>query len=99
MALLRDAGQRAAAVGRADAREAEVHDLDDAVGPDHDVLRLEVAVDDPGTVRRLERGRALPHQVERLRQLGRTFAQPLRSDTPSTNSVAMNHVPSTWPTS
>ena len=36
-------------------REPEVHHLDDAVAPDHDVLRLDVAVDDAAAVRRGKR--------------------------------------------
>ncbi len=36
-------------------RDSEIHDLHLAVGGDHDVARLDVAVHDPGTVRILER--------------------------------------------
>ena len=42
-------GLRKAGVARAS--DAEVHDLDVAIGLDHDVLRLDVAVDDAGCVR------------------------------------------------
>ena len=38
-------------------REAEVQDLDEAVGPEHDVLGLEVAVHDAGGVRGAQRRR------------------------------------------
>ncbi|MGC4123268.1 MAG: hypothetical protein QM765_53615 [Myxococcales bacterium] len=39
---------------RARQREPEVRDADPAVGADEDVLRLEVAVHEPGAVRRLK---------------------------------------------
>ena len=40
-------------------RDAEVHQLHDAVGPDHDVLGLDVAVQDAAGVRVGERARDL----------------------------------------
>ena len=45
-------------------REPEVEDLDDAVGPDFDVRRLQVAVDDALLVRGLERVGDLPRDSE-----------------------------------
>src|SRR5947209_5986954 len=45
--------------------EAEVEHLHVAVGPEHDVLRLDVTMDDPGGVRRRERARRLNRYVER----------------------------------
>ena len=45
-------------------REPEVEDLDDAVGPDFDVRRLQVAVDDALLVRGLERVGDLPRDFE-----------------------------------
>jgi hypothetical protein len=47
-------------------RQAEVEDLDVAVAPEHDVLRLDVAVRDPGFVRRRERVGDLRRNIERL---------------------------------
>ena len=45
--------------GVAGARDAEVHDLDVPVAVDHDVLRLDVAVDDAAAVRALDGGEQL----------------------------------------
>ncbi len=49
-----------------DVRDAEVHDLGAPVGGDHDVRRLQVAVDDALRVRVLERVEALPGQAQHL---------------------------------
>ena len=51
-----------------DAREPEVEHLHVAVGADHDVFRLDVAVDDAGGVRRGERAGHLPPDVDRRRE-------------------------------
>ena len=60
-------------------REPEVHHLDDAVAPDHDVLRLDVAVHDAAAVRRGERRGDLGADVHdiahRQRARGETIAQ------------------------
>ena len=48
-----------------DARQPEVEHLHVAVGPDHDVLRLDVAMDDAGGVRGGERARHLAADVDR----------------------------------
>ena len=50
------------------ARHAEVEHLHVAVGPDHDVFRLDVPMDDAGGVRRDERVRHLPDGVHNRRQ-------------------------------
>ena len=57
-------------------REAEVGDLDDAVGADQDVARLEVAVDEPGAVRGREPGARLTDHREDLRGRARPGLQP-----------------------
>ena len=49
-------------------REAEVDDLRVAVAVDHDVLGLEIAVDDPALVRLRDRFRDLRQRLEQLRQ-------------------------------
>ena len=51
-----------------DPREAEVEHLHVAVGADHDVFGLDVAVDDAGGVRRGQRARHLPPDVNRRRE-------------------------------
>ena len=50
-------------LGAGDARDAEVHDLHGARLGDHQVGRLQIAVDDAHAVRVRERGEALHHQV------------------------------------
>ena len=49
-------------------REAEVQHLDHPVRPEHHVLGLDVAVDDPGRVRGAQRRGHLDGDVERLTQ-------------------------------
>ena len=51
-----------------DAREPEIEHLHVAVGADHDVLRLDVPVDDAGGVRRGQRAGHLPPDVDRRRE-------------------------------
>ena len=64
----RGIGRRGAAVARRVERlgETEVEDLDHAVGGQLDVRRLQVAVNDPALVRRLERLRDLPREIDRF---------------------------------
>ena len=72
-------------------REAEVEHLDVAVAPDHHVLRLDVAVDDPGVVRGGQRGGHLRRDPDAF--AGRHCAAArirCRSVSPSTNSLTMN---------
>ena len=54
------------------ARDAEVEDLHHAVLADHHVLGLDVAMDEPALVRRLERARDVDEPAQRRgeRQLG-----------------------------
>ena len=56
-----------------DARDAEVHHLDVAGGRHHQVRRLEIAMDDPGAVRVLER---IEHLVAEARRPGQSSARP-----------------------
>jgi hypothetical protein len=51
---------------RAGARDAEVGDLQPLFGADQDVVRLDVAVDDPVLVREAERRQDLPRVRDRL---------------------------------
>lgn len=50
-----------------DLGEPEVEDLQEPVGRDHQILRLQVAMDDPGAVRLCEAVRELRAEVEQLR--------------------------------
>ncbi len=68
---LRDGGRRQPL------REAEVEDLHAAVGSEEQVLRLEVAVDDPLVVRGGEPVGDLTHEAERLACRDRSAAQSL----------------------
>ena len=62
-----------------DPRQAEVEHLHVAVGPDHDVLRLDVAVHDAGGMRGAERPRHLAADVDGRRQrLRRLDERPQR---------------------
>ena len=56
-------------LGLREARDAEVHHLDAAVLQQHDVLRLDVAVDDAALVRVLQRLQDLHRKVQRLAPL------------------------------
>ena len=56
------------------ARDAEVHDLDVAIGLDHDVLRLDVAVDDLVLMRDGERGADLAADLRDLLGVERAVA-------------------------
>src|SRR5206468_3830990 len=49
--------------------KAEIEDLDVAIAPDHDVLRLDVAMDDARGMRRCQRAAGLNCDFEDLRQL------------------------------
>ena len=57
--------------------QTEVEDLDLAVGRDFDVRRLEVAVDDSGTMRRFERFRNLSEEGKRFRESERPLRKKL----------------------
>ena len=57
-------------------REPEVHDAHGAVAPDHDVLGLEVAVDDAGRVRRRQPAPGGDEHVQDLAPASRLRAQP-----------------------
>ena len=82
-------------------REPEVHDAHGAVAPDHDVLGLEVAVDDAGRVRRRQ---PAPGRDEHVAGSRASFAAARASHSsrvsPSTNSIAMytrsSTVPASW---
>ena len=58
-------------------REPEVHDAHGAVAPDHDVLGLEVAVDDAGGVRGRQPAPGGDEHVQDLAPAARLRAQPL----------------------
>ena len=62
--------------------QAEVQHLHDAVRPEHHVLRLDVAMDDPGGVRGAQRGRDLNGDVERLTQREAGRGEPLPEGLP-----------------
>ena len=76
--VLRGADDRALLrhLARAGAGDAEVRDLDDALGVDDDVVRLDVAVDDAVAVRVAERG----EDLARVRDRDRDRAEPARAD-------------------
>ena len=61
---------RSGAVARDCLGQAEVEHLHDAVGRDLDVCRLQVPMDDPSRVRRLQRIGDLPGDRERFRRAG-----------------------------
>ena len=63
--------------------QAEVGDLGHAVGRQEDVGRLQVAVDDPAFVRRLERFRDLNADGDRLVQRDRPARDPIRQVLPA----------------
>ena len=63
-------------LARAGARDPEVGDLDDALGVDDDVVRLDVPVDDAVAVRIAERGEDLPRVGDRDGHR----AEPARAD-------------------
>ena len=63
-------------------RQTEVQHLHDAVRPEHHVLRLDVAVDDPGRVRDAQGGRHLNGDVERLTQRELRRGEPLPEGLP-----------------
>ena len=74
-------------------REPEVEHLDDALGRDLDVGRLQIPVDDPLLVRRVERVRDLPRDRQRLvqrrwarAQCGRPASRPRPVPTPAPGS-------------
>ena len=66
--------------------EAEVEDLDAAVGGEEDVLRLQVAMDDALLVRRGEAARDLDGDLDRLADGQRAALQRSRSVSPSSSS-------------
>ena len=95
------AGAATARSSPALAREAEVDDADLAVVRDHDVVGLEVAVDEPGGVRG---GEAAARRQEDLAAISRQRALPRpaasrRRVSPSTNSMAMKTLSPKVPTS
>ncbi len=45
-------------------RQAKIHDFDQAIGPQHDIFRLDITVQDAGSVGRLQGGSALNHHIE-----------------------------------
>ena len=75
--VLRGADDRALLghLARARARDAEVRHLDDALGVDDDVVRLDVAVDDAVAVREAQRGEDLARVRDRDRDRGRGRAR------------------------
>ena len=69
--------------------QAEVEHLHVAVGPQHDVFRLDVAVDDAGVVRGGERAGDADGDVEHFAGIEPPFGHRSRSVSPSMYSVAM----------
>ena len=96
--LGRHVGRRAGAQRFAgDAGQAEVGDPDLAAAVEHDVRRLEIAMDDAAIVRRGEAGADLPRDLERRDPAGK---RPMRRSSdarssPSTYSIDRNVCPST----
>ena len=77
-----------------DARQAEVEHLHVAVGPDHDVLGLDVAMDDAGRVRGGERARDLAADVDASSASGLRAPRCIeRSVRPSMSSCTMKCSP------
>ena len=72
-----DAGVAAALRG-VQAGDAEVGDAHAPVGADEDVVRLDVAVDDAGAVRRRQAGAGLQEHRDDLRPASRALGQPAR---------------------
>jgi hypothetical protein len=68
--------RRATFIGFEELRETEIEDLHQPVGPQHDVLGLQVAVHDAGRVRHRESLRHLNSHIEDLANLERPAAQP-----------------------
>jgi hypothetical protein len=73
----RDAGAESLADAFRQLRDAEVDDLRAAVGGDHDVVRLEIAMHDAGVVRFRQSLGDLRHHFDTLRDAA-TAAHPLR---------------------
>ena len=72
------ASDRRRRVARHRFRQAEVEDLHDALGRDLDVGRLQIAVDDPFLVRRVERVRDLRRDRQRLVERNGTLRDAIR---------------------
>ena len=84
-----------------DGGESEVHDDEVAALVHHDVLRLEVAVDDAAVVSGGESGAELARGLDGAcrRGGGRCGVSSEARSSPSTYSIEMNGVPSTSPMS
>ena len=72
-----------------DARQAEVHDAHRTVPADHDVVRFEVAVDEPGGVRGRQAAPGREKTSSTSRQLRGCARTHTSSVWPSMNSIAM----------
>ena len=86
---------RAGGIAARRLRQAEVEDLDDAVGRDLDVGRFQIAVNDALLVRRFQRLGDLPRDRQRLARSGSVPARSARrGSSPSTSSRMSAGVPS-----
>ena len=83
-----------------DARQAEVEHLHVAVAAHHDVLGLDVAMDDAGGVRRGQRPRHLPADVhgrrQRLRRLDERPQRPSVDELLDDEELAVGVSPTSW---
>src|SRR5258708_3592937 len=68
-------------------RRAEIRDLDGIVGGEHEVRRLDVAVDDVAFMRELQRAASLLHDAQRARQRKRMAAIEQRLQALSLNQL------------